>query len=233
MEPVLLLTRPAEGAERVRRAVELRLGHSVAHVTSPLLKITDLPFSVPDGAIPLLTSEQGARRAGDVGLTGPAFCVGERTAAMARARGMKPLTGPGDANGLFRLIVDRAPKAPLIHIHGRHVTGDLSDWLRQAGFTASEAVAYNQQAQPLNAAAREALAGEAPLVVPLFSTRTATLFAGAIPEASRAPLRLVAISAAAAAPLEPLGRPVSIAAAPDLPAMVGSICAAWVPQGCS
>lgn len=59
-------------------------------------------------------------------------------------------------------------------------------------------VVYDQLSQPLSDAARQALAGMAPVILPLFSPRSARILSEQVTQA-RAPLWLVPISPAAAA----------------------------------
>ena len=90
------------------------------------------------------------------------------------------------------------------------------------GLRASEAVLYDQSAQPLGDAALALMEGTAPVVVPLFSPRSAELvFAGCAP---RAPLRIVAISQAVAerVPAEHSGH-LYVADRPDEAAMLDAV----------
>lgn len=219
--PHLLLTRPAPASQRVLRAIEAAMKAPVPHVIAPLLEIRDLDCEVPHGAVPVLSSEHGARRAGALGLGGRAFCVGARTGAMAQAQGLRAEIAEGDSDALVALITARAPARPLVHIRGRHAAGDIAGRLRAAGFTITEAVAYDQQALPLSAAARALLQGTDPVVAPVFSPRSAALLADAVADA-RAPLTIVAISAQAGKPFADA----QIAQTPDLAAMVQASAAA-------
>ena len=84
----------------------------------------------------------------------------------------------------------------LAHIRGAHTVGQVADTLRAEGFACADLVAYDQVAVPLSEQARDALAGETPVILPLFSPRTAKLISRYGPFA--APIHAVAISAAVA-----------------------------------
>ena len=92
---------------------------------------------------------------------------------------------------------------------------------------------YDQQALPLSAAGRALLRGQAPVVLPLFSPRSARLAAQAARDAA-APLWLAAISAAAAAAWGQAGGPVParrvVADAPDAGGMARVIAALGPPD---
>lgn len=227
MEPALLLTRPGQGSQRVLAATEQMLGRSVDHMISPLIRIEPLEAQAPQGVIAVLTSEQGARRAADLGATGLAYCVGDRTAAVARSLGFRARSAAGNVSALIRMIETEQPTVPLLHFRGEHSTGALSDQLNAAGFDTGELVVYRQTARPLSPDAMALLGADRPVVVPLFSPRSAELFVQAV-AAPGAPLRPVAISQSAA---DRLPWPARIAASPDLPSMISAICQELSPLG--
>jgi uroporphyrinogen-III synthase len=216
----LLLTRPLPAARRFLSALEAAHGGPVPAIISPVLEIRPVPVVLPRRpAALILTSENGAARLGELGLGGlPAWCVGPRTAAVARDQGAQVIEARPDAEGLLTALLGTRPSGPLLHLRGEHARGDLAARLRAAGLPAEEAVAYRQEALPPTPEAQAALAGPGPLVVPLFSPRSAMLLGG---WNLRAPLRVVALSDAVAGAAAPLG-PVRllVAAAPDGAAMV-------------
>jgi uroporphyrinogen-III synthase len=85
----------------------------------------------------------------------------------------------------------------MLHLRGTHAAADIVGALRTTGIEACEAVLYAQRALPLSDAARACLAGAAPVIAPVFSPRSAALLMAETP--TRAPLVILAISAAAAA----------------------------------
>jgi len=226
----LLLTRPAPQSARFIRELEARI-QGLRVVISPVLDITprSLPLR-PDGYAGLIfTSENGVdafAAASDLRAR-PVWCVGTRTADAAQAAGFAQIVsaadGGGDAEALLRLLSEMRPEPPLLHLRGAHARGELAPRLTAAGIPCDAAIIYDQAARPLNAEAHALLAGLVPVVVPLFSPRSAALCAeGAVH--ARAPLHPVAISAAAARAWQAL-RPEApiVADRPDSAAMLDAI----------
>ncbi|WP_168771171.1 uroporphyrinogen-III synthase [Palleronia sediminis] len=171
----LVLTRPADQSAEFATLARAR-GWDGAILFSPVTRIVPLdPGPLPEGEL-VFTSANGVRAAARlVPLAGRrAWAVGERTAQAARAVGMTCRVAGGDAKSLFALL--RAEPGPFLHLHGRHVTGDLPGWLNDAGIPAQARVVYDQQALGLSDAARQALMTR-PCVLPLMSLRTARLIA--------------------------------------------------------
>ena len=181
--PILLLTRPGDDSERTAA----QIGADV--IVAPILQIVPVDH---DGAALaqapglVFTSAHAVASAGP-GRGRPAICVGERTGQVARDAGFAVIQGAGTADSLVPLIA--ASPVPLVHPHGRH----LAQRLAVPGI-----VVYDQRPQPLTARARAALMGARPVVVPVYSPRSARLLGG-MAAGARAPLWLVAISDAAAA----------------------------------
>lgn len=181
--PILLMTRPGDDSERTAA----RIGADV--IVAPILQIVPVDH---DGAalaqVPglVFTSAHAVASAGP-GRGRPAICVGERTGQVARDAGFAVIQGAGTADSLVPLIA--ASPVPLVHPHGRHLAQRLA---------VPGVVVYDQRPQPLTARARAALMGVRPVVVPVYSPRSARLLAG-MAAGARAPLWLVAISDAAAA----------------------------------
>ena len=96
--------------------------------------------------------------------------------------------------------------------------------LQAAGLRATGAVIYDQRPCPLTDAARSLLDGQGPVLVPLFSPRTAALFAETAPH--RAALWVAALSPAVASALGnlPVAR-LATASRPDAAAMLAAIAA--------
>ena len=132
-------------------------------------------------------------------LPGRAFCVGEQTARIATKAGFEALSADSNAAGLVEMVKAQRPTGPLIHLRGQYSHGAVAESLISAGIETYEAVIYRQTAQPLNSEALAVLGKTEPVFVPLFSPRSAKLFAdellALIP---RAPLYIAALSAAVA-----------------------------------
>mgnify|MGYP005752537667 CR=1 FL=1 len=208
MPPPLLLTRPEADARRFARLLP-----GWPAVIAPILRIEPVAH---DGAALasapglVFTSAHAVPAAGP-GRGRPAICVGAGTGAAARAAGFAVTEGEGTATSLLPLIA--ACPTPLIHPHGRHLARALP---------VPGVVVYDQVPQPLTAEAAALLAGEGPVILPVFSPRSARLLAEAVGHV-RAPLWLVAISPAAdAAFTAPAARRV-LADAPSAEAMAAAI----------
>lgn len=185
MPPTLLLTRPEPAARRFVAGLDLP---GLEVVVSPLMRIQPLAHDAAALAAArglVFTSAHAVDLAGPASGR-PAFCVGPATAAAARRAGFAVTQGPGDARGLEPLLRDLPPG--WLHPHGAHVARALP---------VPGMVVYDQVAQPPSAAARDLLAGPGPVVLPLFSPRSARLMAAAAKGAAAA-LWLVPISPAAA-----------------------------------
>ncbi|MDN5785994.1 uroporphyrinogen-III synthase [Pseudorhodobacter sp.] len=207
--PAFLLTRPAAQSLRFAAALRLRFGGRLSVTISPLIAPEYLQPALPEGPFTALvfTSETGVRAferhpmRGEITTT-RAFCVGDRTAKAARAAGLEPASANGDAIALMRLINDAAPEGALIHFRAEHARADMAQMLRDSGFIAQSCVVYRQIPQALAPQAIALLQGETPLLVPLFSPRSAALFSAQVKKLCiSAQLSCVALSEAVAASL--------------------------------
>ena len=227
----LLLTRPAAQGERFAADLVARFGPRLQIIPAPLM----LPeFRSPDWpdlpyACLILTSETGvlaAQRLRDAGRALPrrAVCVGDRTAQTARAAGFDATSAHGDAEALLALILASGDPGPFLHLRGAEARGDIAPRLAARGIPAHAAVVYAQNPQPLTAQAQSVLNGSDPVLLPLFSPRSARLVVETV--RITAPLWIAALShnvAQAAAPLLP-ARLVT-ADHPDADGMIAAIAA--------
>lgn len=176
--PLCLLTRP----EAQSRAFAAELPGTEVLI-APILRIAPLPFDRAQAeAAPevIFTSANAVPFAGE-GRGRPALCVGAQTADAARAAGFAVIEGPGDAERMMPLLAGREH---WLHLHGRHRARELP---------VPGVMVYDQIAQPLTDAARAALMGTRPLILPLFSPRSAVLLSVVMAGAT-APISTVAIS---------------------------------------
>ncbi len=148
-----------------------------------------------------------------------AWAVGAATARAARDAGFSCRAAGGDARALVAALAADPPRGPVLHLRGVHGRGDVAASLRALGIDAEERIVYDQVAQDLNAEAEALLQGRAPVILPLFSPRSAMLMRGAT---ITAPLCVVAISAAAALAWG-RGDPVEVATTPDAAAMADAV----------
>lgn len=222
--PSLLLTRPEPASRRFAAAFRARFGADWPVTISPLMAIAALAPRVSAADAVIFTSENAV--APFVALspaTGRlAWCVGDRTAQAAAAAGFRTRAGPGDAARLVPMIVAGHEGGRLIHARGHHIAADIVTELARAGLNAVDAVVYEQCDLALDAAAQALLAGPSPVLVPLFSPRSAALFAQQARDA-RAPLLLAPISAAAARPCSGLNARVEIAREPAAGAVLDAL----------
>lgn len=200
------------------------LGQNQLIIISPLMQIKMLPIDIslePYSTL-IFTSENGVRAFAQASEHRqlPAFCVGERTALAARAVGLKALSANGSADELVEVIRETPATGRYLHIHGEHTRGEVSERLAPL---VDDVVAYRQDPVPLSDEARTALAGDQPVILPLFSPRTAQLFFKDADQI-KAPLRIVVISdAAGAAVLGHDSADITVAVTPDAMAMLRAI----------
>ena len=220
--PTILLTRPAPASRRFAQRLQ-DAGVAVPIVTSPLMRIDPLTVSLPEGLRGVLfTSKNGV--AAVEGRDLPAWCVGDATAEAAAQAGWRAVSAGGDAEALYRRLLADAPKGPLLHLRGEHARGDLAQRLSAAGVETSETVVYRQVTEPLGPEAWQVLSGDSPVLVPLFSPRSAETFLAEGP--FRAPVEGIAISAAVADILAKAGvARIDVAAEPTADAMFRAILA--------
>lgn len=147
-------------------------------VLAPLLVREPLSFEAPSpGAQALLFTSSAAPPlfAAHAARMLPAFCVGDATAAAARAAGFTDVrSADGDVEKLAALAASTLNPASgaLTHVSGADVAGDLAGKLRAGGFDVEQRIVYKAHAVR---ALPEALRG--PLDIVLFhSPRAADAF---------------------------------------------------------
>jgi len=203
--PRLLLTRARAQAEAFAKRV--RAETSLDPVISPMQEMRDLEVDINLSGISALafTSKNGVEafaRMSDTRL--PAYCVGEATAACARALGFEAKAAAGTAEALKTIL----PRTGVLHLHGQHV--------RQRLGTQHMAI-YDQVALPLSAEGQLAAGGID--AVALFSPRSAQLLADSLPKNTTPKPVLYVLSAVVAAAC-PAGFTVHICASPSADTML-------------
>lgn len=207
----LLLTRPAHQAAEFAAALEAEVPGRFRAIAAPVMAIVpvDEPLDLDGAAGLVFTSANGvaqfAARSRRRDLL--AYCVGDMTAAAARAEGMSARSADGDVAALAEQILgEPRPAGPLVHIRGRHAAGDLAGRLTAVGVAVRPAEIYDQVPAPIAGAPARLLASGAADVVALFSPRSAGLFARqAVEEGwNLAGTVTVALSVAADSELSPL-----------------------------
>lgn len=196
-QPTLLLTRPEAQSLVFLEQCEALAGRKLPAVISPILRIEaigELP-RLDDYATLIFTSGNGVRCLAErADLKGRKVrTVGNRTADLARSFGADAKALGDDSEAFVKAA---RLKGPVLLCRGTHGRGDLIGQLRARGIQIEEAVIYDQVEQQLSPAAKLLLAGNSPVLVPVFSPRSAGLLAQHTP--IKAPVTLLAISANAA-----------------------------------
>ncbi len=205
--PRLLLTRARPQAEGF--AIMMRGQTSLVPIISPMQEMRDLAVKIDLSGITALafTSQNGvAAFARQSPARLPAYCVGEATAARARALGFEAKAAAGNMESLQKIL----PSCGVLHLHGRHVAGALG---------VQNLAIYEQVALPLGEDAQTLLAADAIAAVALFSPRSARLWAESPAHHLSARPVLYALSEAVAAPLRGISAP-RICPAPNATAML-------------
>lgn len=194
-EPVILLTRPAAQAQEFASL----LGADANVILSPALEMKTVPVHIdPEDDDSFVFTSQNAVQAAEtlVDLNGRhVYAVGQRTAKAAADRGARVTVAGGTADTLIETIQADAPKGRLVFLRGKHTTGDLAKSLNALGIGTEESIVYEQNAKKMTNAAISALKGEAEVVLPLFSVRTATILSEMVAQYPvRASLTLICLS---------------------------------------
>lgn len=220
MTPVLL-TRPAAQAQDFASRIAATFGARAQCILSPVLKVVplapDITFSEFEALV--FTSQNGvaayAKLGGPKGMV--AYCVGDKTTQAAQKAGLTARSAGGDVAALNALLARDAPPGRLLHPSGVHVAGTVEG-------SVTRVAVYDQRPHPLTPTALAALRGTAPVLVPLFSPRTAKVLQELLPEDTKAPLHAICLSEAVSAALDParFGHR-SIATRPDAAAMMDEL----------
>ncbi len=179
----LLLTRPLGMNDDFVESFPKDLAARLHFIDCPLMRIVSLQSQsgIEGDARAIFTSSNGVRFA-PPSLGRYAYCVGERTTAVAREAGWEPICAGENAEELIEYIGARNPSVSLYHLCGVHQRGNVVEALNAKGLKAQRVVLYDQQLLPLPPVVLESLKGETPTIVPLFSPRAAAHFAAHAPK---------------------------------------------------
>ncbi|WP_135502854.1 uroporphyrinogen-III synthase [Roseovarius aestuariivivens] len=230
MPASILITRPAPSAERFAKVLQDALGPACNIVFSPLMQIKNCNLDLSDlsAATIIFTSRHAVEAFSRLDARRNAVCytVGPATKAAAQEAGFDPVAADGTGEALTRKILSDGPPEPCLYVRGNHVAYDIQDELVSAGLETHMRIVYRQIECPLSLKAKRLLCGKDPVIVPLFSPRSAELFLQAGP--FEAPVHAVAISSKVA---DRLGKgnlkTVVTAIRPDQDAMVKSVSDLW------
>jgi len=224
--PGLLITRPDASAHSFARMVQEQLGDDLDSIVSPILSISPLQVTLDISRYPTLifTSAHAVRALSTQTKRRDFTCysVGRATLACAAAEGFDAQDGGGTANALARRIISDQPRTPCLYLRGEHIAQDLAKELCSAGIETHEAVIYRQEETALTVEAQRLLSSGRPVLLPLFSARSARLFFDRYEAAG--PIDCVAMSqnVAAEVPADRVRR-LRICAHPTAEAMVAEI----------
>ena len=224
IRPLIVLTRPIEAAEKFAEQLRDRF-EDVEVLIAPLQSIEFLSvsedFSESKGLI--FTSQNGVlawNRLENRPFL-PAYCVGPQTTERAASFGLGAIDCGGNAEAVVSELLAKSLAAPLLHFRGEHGRGQIAERLTEAGLETREAVVYRQVSLDPKDELLEVL-DRPDIVVPLFSPRSAKLFARIAPAGTNP--RLAVISQAAAKALDPaLQERMIVAHTPDREGMMQAI----------
>lgn len=194
---MILLTRPAKQAAKFREL----LGEGVDVIESPVFKITNLwvPTDLDCYSALIFASQNAVNVAAkNYSVRGhSAFVVGKKTAELVKSLGLNVIAAKTNADNLTKSIIAANPKGKLLFMRGRYSTGDIEKHLISSGIETDSAVIYEQEPVDLTPEAVAALRDERPIILPLFSPRSAQLLSRQTNEINAtAPLIITAISEA-------------------------------------
>lgn len=179
--PTLALIRPEAASRALANRIQAAIGHKIPTLIAPVITVAPLPATYdPAPYAGLILTSANAVAFAD-GLAGrPVWCVGTRTAQAARARGAIVAAEATDADALIGLLADKPPGSKLLWLRGAHVASDIAARLTKRGVETDAVVIYDQPAQPPDPTLIQALRGQAPVILPLYSPRSARLIGQAI-----------------------------------------------------
>ncbi|WP_162916276.1 uroporphyrinogen-III synthase [Cohaesibacter haloalkalitolerans] len=222
----ILVTRPEIDQQQTIRALEQR---GFVAIGSAVMDIVPLPFELPNepwqGLV--ITSRNALRMLAPADLSTLVdvclFCVGERTAVLARELGFAKvaLVAANVAELEQQLLTALAPTdGPLLYLAGRIRTGALDRTLLQQGFAVCLREVYDMVARDaLSDAALAAIEAEALDGILLYSERSCQILLSLIEQAGLSDkiknVIFYCLSPRVALPLQGLSYPLVVAEAPN------------------
>lgn len=198
MQPMIVITRPKAQADSFAQDLRGVFGAELPVLIAPLMRIdpiTPADVGQPDHVI--FTSVNGVAQAGRFDLGGAtAWCVGDQTAAAASALGLTVRNAKGTSADLIAMIRAARPVGQIVHLRGAHATGNIAKALTEAGLPCRSVVVYAQVDTDPPPDLLLALKSDRPLIIPVFSPRSAELLPATRPVC--APVTLIAMSEAVA-----------------------------------
>ncbi|WP_232367677.1 uroporphyrinogen-III synthase [Tritonibacter horizontis] len=215
------MTRPRDANTRFLGLLPEDMLSRLAVIQSPLLDIVPVADGLDLNACSavIFTSGEGVRVASEkTNLRPKAFCVGRRTTEYAHAAGWAADYVGAQSDDLVDWFLTNRPVGKFIHLHGECTRGKIAQRLAQSGLNCHDQVIYQQRLRNFTPEAMAAVTAQIPLIVPLFSPRTAAHFVSLCPDMSH--LILIAMSDAVAEALPRLqSHSVHVSKAPTAIAM--------------
>ena len=223
----LLLTRPEVQSHRFARSFREKFGSDWPILISPLVRIVWRdPGALPEIDADLIFTSENAV-AGYARLTarrtGIAWCVGQRTEEAAQQHGFRTRIGPGDAQRLIETICREGAEKKYIWPRAVHASRDISQEMNFAGIDTISVIVYDQPTCEPTPEALLLMQRKVPVLLPLFSTRSALIASSAFP-APIAEVYVAAISQAVAKAATKLqARRLVVAERPDGSSMLSAL----------
>lgn len=224
----VLVTRPRAQGEDFARKLLARFGSRLRPIVAPLMATEFLSPPVPTGPFDavIFTSASGVEGAARLGAELPrrAYCVGRATAAAATKAGFDALSSDGDVTDLAASLLAGPKTGRFLYLRGVDTAGELENTLISHGIHALSLQVYLQEPIPLTGESLDLLRQSGPVILPLFSPRSARIFHQAMPPDTRADLRIAVMSEAVARGAAPVPHSaLVIAARPDAAAMLDAV----------
>ena len=177
--PNILLTRPQAQARHFADELIAQGVQPNQIIIDPIMKIAPVEASCDISACKgLIITSANALSYLPVALRGsrlPCYCVGESTSQAARALGLDAYHLADTARALCDALPTACQEGPLLHLRGAHTTLDMAEHFPSNPLPVENLVVYKQIALPLQAKTHENLRRSSPVILPIFSARSAKL----------------------------------------------------------
>ncbi len=217
--PTFLITRPEASSQQFVDALHAAAG-PFSYVISPAFSYEGVSGNVPVFSNAIFTSQTGVLFA-PIGEGRTAWCVGDATAAVARAAGYDAISAGGDVKQLLDMILARRPDDSLLHIRGEITAGNITQTLLDAGLRCNEIIVYRKVRKLPSPDVARAYTASAGFIIPAFSAETVSILADWPIDFSTS--HAIAISPTVAEACEPLNcAQITVCARPTQREMVGA-----------
>lgn len=143
------------------------------------INLLDWPTVAVDADYVIFTSQNAIHvQAEPLGQT--AYCVGPRTAKVARKMGYNVVAQMPTVAGLVKQLAADRPDGRGIYFRGAEISYDLINAAALTGLSLQQHVVYEQISSPWSKTTMDQIAVEPSLIVPLFSPRSAARFVQAL-----------------------------------------------------